>query len=83
MMPSSEYLFLESDYSFTKYVSSCPYTIFVSTVIVFVNEGVSDKTIESVFQFLVRHSNIKRGKFERLDACYMVENWRFKMPFLF
>ena len=52
MMSSSEYLFFESECSFTKYVSSCPlYQIFVSTVTVFQNEGVSDNTYESVFNF--------------------------------
>ena len=46
----------------------------VSTVTVFENEGVSDNTSESVFQFLVRYGCIKRAKIERLDACYMVES---------
>ena len=55
------------------------YQIFVSTVTVFENEGVSDNTGESVFQFLVRYGCIKSGKIKRLDACYTVESWRFKM----
>ena len=55
------------------------YQIFVSTVTVFENEGVSDDTGESVFQFLVRFGCIKSGKIKRLDACYMVESWRLKM----
>ena len=75
MISSSEYLFLESDYSFTKYVSSCPN----STVTVFENEGVSNNIRESVFQFLVRYGCIKSGKIKRLDACCMVESRRFKM----
>ena len=81
MMSSSEYLFLESECSFTKYVSSCPIFvyIFVSTVNVFENEGVSDDTGESFFQFLVRYGCIKSGKIKRLDACYTIESWRFKM----
>ena len=37
------------------------YQIFVSTVTVFENEGVSDNTGESVFQFLVRYGCIKSG----------------------
>ena len=36
--------------------------IFVSTVTVFENEGVSDNTGESVFQFVVRYGCIKSGK---------------------
>ena len=55
------------------------YQIFVSMVTVFENEGVSHNTSESVFQFLVRYGCIKREKLKRLDACYMVESWRFKM----
>ena len=55
------------------------YQIFVSTVTVFENESVLDSTSESVFQFLVRYGNIKRGKINGLDACYKVESWRFKM----
>ena len=53
--------------------------IFVSTVTVFENEGVSDNTSKSVFQFLVRYGCIKSGKIKRLDACYTAESWRFKM----
>ena len=53
--------------------------IFVYTVTVFENEVVSDNTGESVFQFLVRYGCIKSGKIKRLDACYTVESWRFKM----
>ena len=81
MMSSSEYLFLESECSFTKYVSSCPNTkyLYLHTVTVFENKGVSDDTGESVFQFLVRYGCIKSRKIKRLDACYMVESWRFKM----
>ena len=52
---------------------------FVSTVTIFENEGVSDNTGESVFQFLMRYGCIKSGKIKRLDACYTVESWRFKM----
>ena len=48
-------------------------------VSVFENEFVSDNTSESVFQFLVRYSCIKSGKLNKIDACYMVEKWRFKM----
>ena len=44
-------------------------------VTVFENEGVSDDTEESVFQFLVRYGCIKSGKIKRLDDCYMVESW--------
>ena len=46
---------------------------------VFEHEGVPDDTGEPVFQFLVRYGCIKSGKIKRLDACYMVESWRFKM----
>ena len=53
--------------------------IYVSTVTVFENEGVLDKTGESVFQFLVKYGCIKRGKIKRFDVCYIVESWRFKM----
>ena len=45
----------------------------------FENEGVSDDTGESVFQFPARYGCKKSGKIKRLDACYMVESWRFKM----
>ena len=82
MMSSSEYLFLESECSFTKYVFSCP---IINTKYLYLrlpffeNEGVSDNTGESVFQFLVRYGCIKSGKIKRLDACNMVEGWRFKM----
>ena len=55
------------------------YQIFVSTVTVFENEGVSDDTGESFFQFLVRYGCKKSGKIKRLYACYMIESWRFKM----
>ena len=53
--------------------------IFVSTVTISENEGVSDNTSEPVFQFLVRYGCIKSGKIKGLDACNMVESWRFKM----
>ena len=51
------------------------YQIFVSTVTVSENDGVSDNTIESVcfFQFPLRYGCIKRGKIEKLDVCCMVE----------
>ena len=52
--------------------------MFVSTVTVSENEGVSDNTCVSVFQFLVRYGCIKSGKIKGLDACNMVESWRFK-----
>ena len=45
----------------------------------FENEGVSDDAGESFCQFLVRYGCIKRGKIKRLDACYMIESWRFKL----
>ena len=74
MMSSSEYLFLESEYSFTKYVPSCLNTRYLYLRLPFFeNEGVSDNTGESVFQFLLRYGCIKSGKIKRLDACYMVE----------
>ena len=38
------------------------YQIFVFTVTVFENEGVSDDTGESVFHFLVKYGCIKSGK---------------------
>ena len=53
--------------------------IFVSTVSISENEGVSNNTSVSVFQFLVRYGCIKSGKTKGLDACNMVESWRFKM----
>ena len=49
-----------------------------STVTVFENEGVSDNTGEFVFHLLVMYGCIKSKKIKRLDACYMVESWRFK-----
>ena len=50
MMSSSEYMFLESEYSFTKYISLCLNTkIIVSMVTVFENERVSVNTSESDF----------------------------------
>ena len=42
-------------------------------VAVFVNEGVSDNTSESVIKFLVRYGCIKRGKIKGLGALYLVE----------
>ena len=73
-------LVLESECSFTKYVSSCPNTKYLYLRLPFFeNEGVLDDTDESVFQFLVRYDCIKNGKIKRFDACYMVESWRFKM----
>ena len=44
----------------------------ISTVTVCENEGVSDNTVESVFQFLVRYGCIKSGKIKRLDALLHV-----------
>ena len=80
MMSFSEYLLLESEYSFTKYVSSCPNTKYLYLRLPFFeNEGVLDDTGESVLYFLVRYGCIKSGKIKRLDACYMVESRRFKM----
>ena len=55
------------------------YQLFVSTVTVFENEGVSDNTGESVIQILVRYGCIKSGKIKILDASDMVESLRFKM----
>ena len=49
MLIMSSYLILKSEYSFTKYVSS--YQIFLSTVAIFENEGVSDNTYDFGFQF--------------------------------
>ena len=55
MKSSSEYLFLESEGSFTKYVYSCPNTkYFYLRLLFFKKGGVSNNTSESVFQFLVR-----------------------------
>ena len=51
-------LVLESECSFTKYVSACPYTKYLYLE----NEGVSDNTGESVFQFLVKYGCIKSRK---------------------
>ena len=80
MMSSSEYLFLESECSFTKYASSCPKTKYLYLRLPFFeNEGVSDNTSESVFQFLVKYGCIKSGKIKGLDVCKMVESWRFKL----
>ena len=44
----------------------------------FENEGVWDKS-DSVCQFLARYGCIKCVKIKRLDTCYTVESWRFKM----
>ena len=53
--------------------------IFVPTVTVCENEGVSDNTGKSVIQLLVRYGCIKSEKIKIPDACYMVESSRFKM----
>ena len=45
----------------------------------FENEGVSDNSSWSVFQFLVRYICIKCEKIKRLYACYIVESWIFRM----
>ena len=80
MMLSLEYFFFWIRVLLHKICLFVPkYQIFVYTVTVFENEGVSDNTGESVFQFLVRYCYIKSGKIKRLDACYTVESWRFKM----
>ena len=60
--------------SMNSYYACSQYSCFtVSTVTVFENEGVSDNTGESVFQFLVRYGCIMSGKIKRLDACYTVD----------
>ena len=52
LMSSPEYLFLESECSFVKYVSSCPKTKYLYLQLPFSqNEGVPDNTCESVFFF--------------------------------
>ena len=56
------------------------YYIFVSAVTVFKNERVPHNTGEYVFQFIERKSCIKGRKFERLDACYMIEIRRISRP---
>ena len=81
-MSSSEYLFLESEWSFTKYVSSCPSTKYVYLRLPFLKMKafrILSNTSETVFKFLVRYDCIKLGKIKSLDACYMVESSRFKM----
>ena len=80
MMSSSEYLFLESECSVTKYVSSCPNTKYLYLWLPFFEkEGVSYITSELVFQLLVRYGCIESGKTKRMDAYYMVESWSFKI----
>ena len=49
IMSSSEYVFFESDFSFTKYVSSCPKTKYLYLRF---TSFENDNTGESVFQFL-------------------------------
>ena len=82
MMLSSEYLFIESECSFTKYFFVPKYQIFVSAVNVFEIEGVSDNTVESVSQFLVGYGCIKRGKTWCLLHGWKVEVWIVKDPHL-
>ena len=79
MMSSSEYLFLESECSFTKYISSCPNTKYLYLRLPFLKMKAFRMILVSFFQFLVRYGCIKSGKIKRLDACYMIESWRFNM----
>ena len=80
MMSSSEDLFVESECFFTKYVSSCPNTKFLYLRLPFLKMKAFRIILVSLsFQFLVRYCCIKIGKIKRLDACYMVESWIFKM----
>ena len=54
---------LELEYSFTKSVSSCPYTKYLYLKLpISKMKGVSDYNSESVFQFLVRYGCLKREK---------------------
>ena len=43
----------------------------------FENDGDSDNTGPSVFQFLVRYDCLQLGEIKRLVACYIVESLRF------
>ena len=82
MMSSSEYLFLESECSFTKYVSSCLNTKYLYLRLPFLKmKAFLDNTCESVFQFLVRYGCTckKSGQIKRLDGCYMVKSLRSKI----
>ena len=75
MMSSSEYLFLESECSFAKYVSSYPNTKYLYLWLPFFeNEGVSDNTSESVFKFLVRYGciTVEKSKDLMLVTCLKV-----------
>ena len=73
MMSSSEYLILELECSFTKYVSLCLNTKYLYLRFLKM-KAFRINTSESVFQYVMRYGCIKRAKIERLDACYMVES---------
>ena len=80
MMSSSEYLFLESECSFTKYVSSCPYTKYLYLRLPFLKMKVFRIILVSLsFNSWCGVVVQRVEKIKRLDACDMVESWRFKM----
>ena len=81
LMSSSEYLFSESKCSFTKYVSACSYTKYLYLQLPFLKMKAFWIILVSLFffKFLVRYGCIKRGTIWRLDACYKVDSWRFKI----
>ena len=69
MMSSAEYLFLELECYFTKYVSSCPYTKYLYLRLPFLkNECVSDNTSKSVYQFLRRYGCKKHWKNQKTSC---------------
>ena len=78
IMPSLEYLCLESECSFAKYFSLCPNTKYLYQRLPLFKMKALNAT-ESIFQFLVRYGCLKRLKIKRLDACYLLESLRFKM----
>ena len=51
----------------------------ISSVPIFVNEGVPYNSCYPAFKFLVRNGCVKGRKIEGLEVCDEVEIWRFKM----
>ena len=74
MMSSSEYLLLESECSFTKYVSSCPTTKYLYLRLPFLK---MDNTGESVFQFAGEVWLYKEWKNQK--TWCLLHGWKLEM----
>ena len=74
MMSSSE-----SECSFTKYASTWHKTKYLYLRLPFLKMKEFQIMLDNCFSVIVRNSCKKGGKIERLDACFMVEIWRFKI----